>query len=64
MFIVKECFLGWQSNYEGRLKSLWTHLITPFKFSRNGWSIVVSALLAKGGTSKKRPSPHLYKVPT
>jgi len=22
------------------------------------------ALLAKGGTSKKRPSPHLHKVPT
>jgi predicted DNA-binding protein (MmcQ/YjbR family) len=26
------------------------------------WSIVRSALLAKGGTSKKRPSPHLHKV--
>jgi hypothetical protein len=34
---------------------------TPF--SRSGWSIVRSVSLAKGGTSKKRPSPHLHKVP-
>jgi hypothetical protein len=33
-------------------------------FSRNGWSVVRSGSLAKGGTSKKRPSPHLHKVPT
>jgi hypothetical protein len=33
-------------------------------FSRGVWSVVRSALLAKGGTSKKRPSPHLHKVPT
>jgi len=33
-------------------------------FLRSGWSIVRSALLAKGGTSKKRLSPHLHKVPT
>jgi hypothetical protein len=33
-------------------------------FSRSGCSVVRSALLAKGGTSKKRPSPHLHKVPT
>jgi hypothetical protein len=32
-------------------------------FSRSGWSVVRSASLAKGGTSKKRPSPHLHKVP-
>jgi hypothetical protein len=32
--------------------------------SRNGWSVVRSATLAKGGTSKKRPSPHLHEVPT
>jgi hypothetical protein len=31
-------------------------------FSRSGWSVVRSASLTKG-TSKKRPSPHLYKVP-
>jgi hypothetical protein len=33
-------------------------------FSRSGWSVVRSASLAKGGTPKNRPSPHLYKVPT
>jgi hypothetical protein len=33
-------------------------------FSRSGWSVVRSASLAKGGTSKRRPSPHLHKVPT
>jgi hypothetical protein len=34
-------------------------------FSIRGWSVVRSASLAKGGTSKKkkRPSPHLHKVP-
>jgi hypothetical protein len=34
------------------------------RFARSGWSVVRSASLAKGGTSKKRPSPHLHKVPT
>jgi hypothetical protein len=34
------------------------------RFPRSGWSVVGSAPLAKGGTSKKRPSPHLRKVPT
>jgi hypothetical protein len=33
-------------------------------FSRSGWSVVRSASLAKGGTSEKRPSPHLHEVPT
>jgi hypothetical protein len=33
-------------------------------FSKSGWSIVRSASLAKGGYSKKRPSPYLHKVPT
>jgi hypothetical protein len=36
--------------------------VTPF--SRSGWSVVRSASLDKGGTSKKRPSPHLQEVPT
>jgi hypothetical protein len=27
------------------------------------WSVVRSSSLAEGGTSKKRPSPHLHKVP-
>jgi hypothetical protein len=29
-------------------------------FSRSGWSFVINASLTKGGTSKKRPSPHLH----
>jgi len=33
-------------------------------FSRSGQSVVRSAVLAKGGTLKKRPSLHLHKVPT
>jgi hypothetical protein len=33
-------------------------------FSRSGWSVVRSASLAKGGTWKRRASPHLHKVPT
>jgi hypothetical protein len=33
-------------------------------FLRSGQNVVRSALLAKGGTSKKRLSPHLHKVPT
>jgi hypothetical protein len=36
--------------------------VTPF--SRSGFSVVRSASLAKGGTSKRRPSPHLHEVPT
>jgi hypothetical protein len=48
----------------GPFEKVVTHLITPFTFSRSGWSVVRSASAAKGGTSKKRPSPHLHKVPT
>jgi hypothetical protein len=33
-------------------------------FSRGEQSVARSAWLAKRGTSKKRPSPHLQKVPT
>jgi hypothetical protein len=33
-------------------------------FSRSWWSVVRSVSLAKGGTSKKRPSPHLHKITT
>jgi hypothetical protein len=43
----------------------YTHtLIIPFTFSKSGWSVVRSVSLAKGGISKKRPSPHLHKVLT
>jgi hypothetical protein len=31
-------------------------------FLRSGWSIVRSASLAKGGTSKKRLSPQLHNI--
>jgi hypothetical protein len=48
----------------GLLKSSWTHLINIFIFSGSGWSVIRSASLAKEGTSKKRLSPHLHKVPT
>jgi hypothetical protein len=44
------------------LKRSWTHFITPFTFSRSGWSVVRSASFVKGGTSKKRPLPHLHKA--
>jgi hypothetical protein len=37
---------------------------TVTRFSRSGWSVVRNASLAKGGTSKKRPSRHLHTVPT
>jgi hypothetical protein len=36
--------------------------VTPF--SRSGLSVVRSSSFAKRGTWKKRPSLHLYKVPT
>jgi hypothetical protein len=32
-------------------------------YSRSEWSVVRSASLAKGSTSKNRPSPHLHRVP-
>jgi hypothetical protein len=31
-------------------------------FSRSGWSVVRNSSLAKGGTLRNRPSPHLHKV--
>jgi hypothetical protein len=58
-------FLG-SSNHEKRAPrqeiSKWSTVCRMF--SRSGWSVVRSTSLAKGGTSKKRPSPHLHKVPT
>jgi hypothetical protein len=58
-------FLGFYSREKRALRQeiskWWTVCST---FSRSGWSVVRSASLAKGGTSKKRPSPHLHKVPT
>jgi hypothetical protein len=55
-------FLGFSNHEKGVLRqeiSKWWTVCSMF--SRNGWSVVRSASLAKGGTSKKRPSPHLHK---
>jgi hypothetical protein len=58
-------FLGFSNHEKGALKQEISKRSTVCSmFSRSGWSVVRSALLAKGGTSKKRPSPHLHKVPT
>jgi hypothetical protein len=42
--------------------SKWSKVCSTF--ARSGWSVVRSASLAKGFTSKKRLSPHLHKFPT
>jgi hypothetical protein len=58
-------FLGFSSHEKGAPRqeiSKWSMVCSTF--SRSGWRVVRSASLAKGGTSKKRPSPHLQKVPT
>jgi hypothetical protein len=58
-------FLGF-SNHEKEAArqeiSKWSTVCSTF--SRSGWSVVRCASLAKRGTSKKRPSPHLHKFPT
>jgi hypothetical protein len=56
-------------NADAPLSLLWHPKKGSFKttltpFSRSGWSVVRSGSLAKGGTSKKRPSPHLNILPT
>jgi hypothetical protein len=56
--------LGFSKHEKGAPRqeiSKWSTICS--KFSRSGWSVVRSASLAKGSTSKKRPSPHLHKVP-
>jgi hypothetical protein len=58
-------FLGFYNNEKGAPRQeilKWSTVCSTF--SRSGWSVVRSASLAKGGTSKKRPSPCLHKVPT
>jgi hypothetical protein len=58
-------FLGFYVHEKGALKqeiSKWSTVCSTF--TRSGWSVVRSASLAKGGTSNKRLSPHLHKVPT
>jgi hypothetical protein len=58
-------FLGF-SNYETGAPrqeiSKWSTVCSTS--SRSGWSVVRSASIAKSGTSKNRPSPHLHKVQT
>jgi hypothetical protein len=58
-------FLGFSIHEKGAPRqeiSKWSTVCSTF--SRSGWSVVKSASLAKGGNSKKRPSPHLHKVRT
>jgi hypothetical protein len=58
-------FLGFSKHENGAPRqeiSKWSTVCRTF--SRSRWSVVRSASLAKGGTSKKRPSPHLHRVPT
>jgi hypothetical protein len=58
-------FLGFFNNEKGAPRqeiSKWSTVCSTF--SRSGWSVVRRASLTKGGTSKKRQSPHLHKVPT
>jgi hypothetical protein len=58
-------FLGFSSHEKGARRqeiSKWSTVCSTF--SRSSWSVLRNASLAKGGTSKKRPSPHLHKVST
>jgi hypothetical protein len=58
-------FLGFSNHEKGAPRQeilKWSTVCSTF--SRSGWSVVITASLAKGDTSKKRPSPHLHKVPT
>jgi hypothetical protein len=58
-------FLGFSNHEKGAPRQEISKRSTVCStFSRSGWSVVRSASLAKGDTSKKRPSPHLHKVPT
>jgi hypothetical protein len=57
-------FLGFPNHEKGAPRqeiSKWSAVCSIF--SRSWWNVVRSASLAKGGTSKKRPSPHLHKIP-
>jgi hypothetical protein len=58
-------FLGFSNHEKGaprqEISKFWTVCST---FSRSVWSVIRSSSPSNGGTSKKRPSPHLHKVPT
>jgi hypothetical protein len=58
-------FLGFSNHEKGAPRqeiSKWSTVYSTF--SKSGWSVARSASLVKGGTSKKRPSPHIHKFPT
>jgi hypothetical protein len=58
-------FLDFSHHEKGAPRQENSKLSTAYStFSRSGWSVVRSASLVTGSTSKKRPSPHLHKVPT
>jgi hypothetical protein len=59
-------FLGFSNHKNGVPRQEISKWSTVFcsTFSRSWWSVVRNASLAKGGTSKRRPSPHLHTVPT
>jgi len=66
---ISGLFQPWKWNSESRklpvpLSSWILRQTVCSTVSRAGWSVARSASLAKGGTSKKRPSPHLHKFPT
>jgi hypothetical protein len=53
-------FLGFTKHEKGAPKQEISKLSTVCRtFSRSGWSVIRSSSLAKGGTSKNRPLPHL-----
>jgi hypothetical protein len=58
-------FLAFSSHENGAPRQEISKWLTVWStFSRSRWSVVRSASLAKRGTWKKRPSPHLHRVPT
>jgi hypothetical protein len=54
-------FLGFSNHEKGGKKKL---LMVCSMFLKSGWSVIRSASLAKGGTSKKRPLLHFHKLLT
>jgi hypothetical protein len=58
-------FLGFSNQEKGAPRQEISNLPTVCStFSRSGWSVVISASFAKGGTSKMKSSPHLHKALT
>jgi hypothetical protein len=57
-------FLGFSNHEKGAPRQISKQSTVCVTFSGSGWSVGRCASLAKGGTSKKRSSLHLHKVPT